>query len=71
MIKFNVDYSDGRYFATPLTDNEADKWEAKGHCIVSISEDKAQEWEDMMNKIKEWNSYWRELSNAWLKENYP
>jgi len=70
MAKVKIDYEDGRYFATPVTNDVASALSSKRYCIVDVSDSKILEWEDFLSKSNEWNSYWRDLDNKWYKENY-
>ena len=71
MIKMHLTGENGNYYATPISDKEANVLNRNGECVVEIPKAKALEWEEMLLKMRQWNQYWKQLSNDWLKETYP
>ncbi len=55
----------GGYSATLLTDEEAPDYENDGCCVVAIPESKAVEWNELCEKMDEFQKLWKKLSNEW------
>ena len=65
MTKVLLDSNGGGYSATILTDEEASGFENDGCCVVTISESKALEWQEICDKMGEFQKLWKALSNEW------
>lgn len=60
----NSEHGDFSYSAEVLSDSyEAERYERDGHCVVDISEERALQWAEFLNKQKEWNEYWEKLDD--------
>lgn len=63
MAKVYLDYCDGRYLATVLSDEEIIEYEKAGAELITIPDEKAKEWEELQIKNREWYIYWRNIDN--------
>ena len=63
MAKVYLDYCDGRYLATVLSDEEIIEYESAGARLITIPDEKAKEWEELQIKNREWYIYWRNIDN--------
>jgi len=55
----------GGYSATILTDEEAMSFENDGCCVVTIPKQKALEWQEICDKMEDFQKLWKSLSNEW------
>lgn len=58
----------GAYFATLLSDDEAESFENAGSCVVAIPNSKAVEWSELCDKMNEFQKLWKNLSNQWYDD---
>lgn len=63
MAKVYLDYCDGRYLATVLSEEEIYEYESAGARLITIPDEKAKEWEELQIKNREWYIYWRNIDN--------
>jgi hypothetical protein len=63
MAKIDLDYSDGRYFAKQLTDEQASEHEARGLDVAHVEDAVWAEYHRHVGNDGIWQALWRTISN--------
>ena len=65
MPKVYIDYYDGQYCVTPISESLVDKYKKSKQCVIEISDQMLDDYLNFLKQESQWRNCWKSLYNQW------